>query len=156
MELIDRMCDARFGRERPSMNRITSFQGEFRWLSNFAPVEVVFDGESYSSTEHAYQAAKTLDPEERKLVQSQPTPGQAKRMGRQITVRKDWLEVKENVMLDLTRQKYAQEPYRSKLRATGDCEIEAGNTWGDTFWGVCRGRGQNKLGQILMRIRSEQ
>ena len=30
-----------------------------------------------------------------------------------------------------------------------------GNTWNDTFWGVCNGQGQNWLGKILMLVRSE-
>ena len=27
--------------------------------------------------------------------------------------------------------------------------------WGDRFWGVCSGRGQNMLGRILMEIRKD-
>jgi ribA/ribD-fused uncharacterized protein len=136
--------------------KITSFRGEFRWLSNFVPVVVQLDGLVYPSTEHAYQAAKTLDFAERTRIRTMETPGQAKRAGRLVTERPDWLLVKEVVMLDLTRQKYASEPYRGLLLATGHCEIEEGNTRGDVFWGVCRGKGQNKLGQIIMQVRQEQ
>ena len=32
-----------------------------RFLSNFAYASVLFDGVSYATVEHAYQAAKTLD-----------------------------------------------------------------------------------------------
>jgi hypothetical protein len=28
-----------------------------------------------------------------------------------------------------------------------------GNTWGDTFWGVCNGVGENNLGKTLMNVR---
>lgn len=41
------------------------------------------------------------------------------------------------------------------LEATGDAELIEGNHWGDTFWGVCNGVGQNNLGKLLMAIRSE-
>ena len=41
-----------------------------------------------------------------------------------------------------------------KLKATGDGQIVEGNTWGDTFWGVCGGRGQNWLGRLLMERRA--
>jgi hypothetical protein len=41
------------------------------------------------------------------------------------------------------------------LLATGDKELIEGNTWGDTFWGVCNGIGQNHLGKILMAKRTE-
>ncbi len=44
---------------------------------------------------------------------------------------------------------------REKLLATGDRKLVEGNTWGDTFWGVCRGNGKNHLGKILMKIRAE-
>ena len=42
-----------------------------------------------------------------------------------------------------------------KLLTTGDAKIVEGNTWGDTFWGVCGGVGENHLGKVLMRIRAE-
>ena len=45
--------------------------------------------------------------------------------------------------------------YRQRLLDTGDRELIEGNTWGDRFWGVCRGEGENKLGRILMRVRDE-
>ena len=41
---------------------VTEFQGEYRFLSNFWPAQVVFEGVTYPTSEHAYQAAKTLDP----------------------------------------------------------------------------------------------
>jgi len=70
-------------------------------------------------------------------------------------MRADWGEVRETVMLDLTRKKYALPEYRARLLATQQCEIIEGNTWGDQFWGVSRGKGQNKLGRILMQVREE-
>ncbi len=32
-------------------------------------------------------------------------------------------------------------------------EIVERNTWNDTFWGVCKGKGENHLGILLMEIR---
>lgn len=134
---------------------IVSFAGEYRWLSNFEPAPVVFEGVEYPSTEHAYQAAKTTDAAEREAIRACETPGRAKRMGRKITIRRGWDGMKVAVMLDLTRQKYALPDYRELLLATGEREIVEGNTWGDTFWGVCRGEGRNHLGRVLMRVRRE-
>jgi predicted NAD-dependent protein-ADP-ribosyltransferase YbiA (DUF1768 family) len=58
-------------------------------------------------------------------------------------------------MEDLLRQKF-QNPYlKNKLLATGNAEIEETNSWGDVFWGICKGVGENHLGKILMKIRSE-
>ena len=42
---------------------INEFQGKYRFLSNFYPCDIVYEGIQYPSTEHAYQAAKTLDTE---------------------------------------------------------------------------------------------
>ena len=47
------------------------------------------------------------------------------------------------------------EELKEKLLATENEELVEGNTWHDTYWGVCNRRGKNKLGKILMRIREE-
>lgn len=136
---------------------ITSFQGEFRFLSNFWPATVELDGEIYPTVEHAYQAAKTNDPAERALVRSAPTPGKAKRMGRSVTKRLDWDAVKVGVMKDLLQQKFAEgDPNLTELLlSTGMTRLVEGNTWGDRFWGVCNGKGENVLGRLLMKVRAD-
>lgn len=139
------------------MERIEQFQGEWRWLSNFWPAVVEYEGEKYPTVEHAYQAAKLTGPIQRLRFQvgakPQLTPAQAKRTVRGLPLRDDWDDVKLSVMADLVRQKFSAEPLRSRLIATGDAEIIEGNWWGDTFWGVCRGKGQNHLGRIIMQVR---
>lgn len=134
--------------------KIESFEGDYRWLSNFWPCQVEFEGIKYPSTENAYQAAKILNPQQR-LEFCNITPGKAKKMGRFLKCRTDWNEVKLGIMEDLNRQKYSQPEFRAKLLATGDAEIIEGNTWGDTFWGVCKDVGQNHLGKIIMAIREQ-
>ena len=66
------------------MSKISDFRGEYRWLSNFHLVEVELDGLRFPSTEHAYQAAKTLDIEERRAIQALSTCRQAKRAGQRL------------------------------------------------------------------------
>lgn len=136
------------------MSEISDFRGESRWLSNFHLVKVELDGVPYSSTENAYQAAKTLDPDLRRVFRT-CTPSEAKRHGRLLALRPDWEAVKVPVMLDLLRQKFAHPELRAKLLATGDAQLIEGNWWNDTFWGVCRGIGQNWLGRLLMQVRDE-
>lgn len=135
------------------MAKIQAFVNEYRWLSNFAPAKVTLDGEVYPTVEHAYQAAKTLDGGIRRQVQALGSSANAKKMGKRLLIRPDWLEVRVPIMTELLRQKYAQEPYRSNLISTGSAEIIEGNYWGDVFWGVCKGRGENNLGKIIMGIR---
>jgi hypothetical protein len=139
---------------------IEKFRGKYRFLSNFWPAEVTFDGEEYESTEHAYQAAKTLDLELRKKFRATedspaPTAGETKKMARKITVRSDWEQVKLGIMEDLVRQKFQHEDLKAQLLVTGEEELIEGNTWGDVFWGRCDGVGENHLGRILMKIRTE-
>ncbi len=133
---------------------IYGFFGPYRFLSNFAFVNVELDGEVYSSTEHAYQAAKSLDPEARAQIQRMTSPSDAKKLGKLIRIRPDWDDVKWSVMYDLSCQKYAQAPFTQQLLDTHPLHLEETNTWGDRYWGVCRGSGQNQLGRILMSIRS--
>jgi len=63
---------------------ISEFQGEFRFLSNFWPCKIYFEGMWYDSVEHAYQAAKTLDMDERLRISFLETPGKAKRAGKEL------------------------------------------------------------------------
>lgn len=137
---------------------IMKFSGKYRFLSNFYPAEVVYENYRYPTIEHAFQAAKTLNQGERKIIRQSEKPGQAKRLGRKVELRRDWDQIKLQVMEDLNRQKYARYPeLAAKLIATGDAELQEGNTWGDRFWGVDlkTGEGENHLGKILMRIRGE-
>lgn len=135
---------------------ISSFQGNYRFLSNFWLADVVFEGETYRSNEHAYVAAKTLDPAVRDQVRLVFFPGHVKKLGRQIQLRADWEQIKLQVMEDLVRYKFTHHPnLANELHRTGDQMLIEGNTWGDTFWGMCRGRGENHLGKILMKVREE-
>jgi hypothetical protein len=116
---------------------VTSFDGEYRFLSNFWPAQVEFEGITYTSSEHAYQAAKTTNPSERQKIKDLPTPGKAKRAGQKVTMRPDWDAVKLKVMEDILRSKFSDPELRKKLhQITG--EIQEGNTWGDTLGSVWR------------------
>jgi ribA/ribD-fused uncharacterized protein len=130
------------------------FRGEFAVFSNFAATPVVLDGVRYPTVEHAFQAAKTLDPAVR--AQFLPlTPGQAKALGKRVSLRTDqeWDTYRFTVMRDLLVQKFSAEPARSVLLGTGNRLLVENNTWNDRTWGVCRGQGQNHLGRLLMEVR---
>jgi N-glycosidase YbiA len=141
------------------MPLISNFHGENFFLSNFFPAPVSYEGEIYPTVEHAFQAAKTLDREQRKSIQDAETPAKAKQMGKTVTLRPDWEQEKLAIMLELLRQKFSQPELRQKLLATDDAELIEGNTWGDRFWGcvLVEGQwvGQNHLGKLLMQVRAE-
>lgn len=137
---------------------IKEFRGRYRFLSNFFPCRIDWEGITYPSVEHAYQACKTLNQKERLRIASLSTPGQAKRIGKELTIRPDWETVKISIMESLVRQKFSRHPtLKQLLLATANQEIQEGNSWNDTFWGVSlsTGEGRNELGKILMRIRKE-
>lgn len=133
---------------------ISSFRDEYFFLSNFYPVEIKLDGIVYPNAETAFQAQKTLDVEERRKFSMLKNPVQAKRLGRKVKLRDDWEEVKLDIMTEIVSQKFLQHPHLIEmLLQTGDEELIEGNKWGDRFWGVCKGVGENHLGKILMKIR---
>ena len=139
-----------------NLKSIDSFRGEHSFLSNMSESPVELSGVKYPTVEHAFQAAKTTDPAERAKILSAKTPAEAKKIGRTLTLRKDWNQMREEVMEKALRAKFEQNPeLKKRLINTGDTELIEGNTWGDTFWGQVNGKGQNKLGKLLMKIRKE-
>lgn len=133
--------------------QILGFEGEHRFLSNFYPCRVTYEGQPYLSSEAAFQAAKSIDPEVRKGFMY-VTAAESKKMGRQVALRPDWDQVKEQVMYDILMDKFTRHDYlRLSLIKTGNAFLEETNTWGDTYWGVCGGVGKNRLGALLMNVR---
>ncbi len=134
---------------------IPSFVGKYHFLSNFYIAPAEYEGVIYPSSEAAYQAAKSLDPEERKIFLAL-RPGQAKRKGKQLRIRPDWENVKIPIMTTIVRDKFVRNPeLGDQLLATENKELIEGNHWDDDFWGVVDGVGENNLGKILMIIRAE-
>jgi ribA/ribD-fused uncharacterized protein len=137
---------------------------EYAFLSNFYPSEIVIlDGmepKTYSTVEHAYQTAKTLDKEEREKIRTASTPGLAKSMGQKCKLRDDWEEVKDKIMLFCLKKKFEIPELKQKLMETGDAHLVEGNTWHDNHFGVCvcikcGSVGKNILGTLLMQVRDE-
>lgn len=99
---------------------------------------------------------KTHDEEEQNRIQMERRAAVAKRLGKTVTMRDDWDEIKVDIMREIVQAKFDQhEHLREMLLATEDAILEEGNHWGDTFWGVCRGKGLNMLGKILMDLREQ-
>lgn len=136
-------------------NIIREFKGEYRFLSNFWYVDVEYRGIRYPSTEHAYQAQKCISKLDRDLILKCDTPAQAKALGRDAPAIPDWDIVKLGIMKDLLLLKFSRPDLKTKLLATGDCELQEGNWWGDIFWGIklTNGEGENHLGKLLMEVR---
>lgn len=134
---------------------ISSFGDEYFFLSNFYGCKVTYRGLTYCNTEAAFQAQKAKDENERELFTA-CNPSVAKHLGRRVKLRSDWEAVKEEEMYFIVLAKFMQHPsLQEKLIATSPARLVEGNNWKDTCWGVCRGKGENRLGKILMDIREE-
>jgi len=139
---------------------ITEWKGQYGFLSNYCSCKVEYDGGVYPTVEHAYQAAKSLDPLYRDKIKALKNPQWAKNAGSRVQVREDWFDMSMDTMQSLLRQKFAQPKFREKLIASGDRMLVEGNHWDDTFWGMCQvakglWEGENRLGNLIMQIRDE-
>lgn len=138
---------------------ISSFSGEYDFLSNFYLYPITYEGKPYPTVEHAYQASKTSFPTAREVIRLARTPGQAKRLGREVPLRSGWEDLKLTIMLILLRKKFRDHFLSQRLIATGDAILIEGNNWGDRFWGAelvdTDWVGENKLGELLMQVRRE-
>ncbi len=136
-------------------DRITSFHdsnGRPTFLSNMYEVPVTYDGITYRNSEAAFQAQKCANKEDRfKFANLSGT--QAKALGNRVRLRNGWDSIKEDVMKQVIHAKFSNPEMRKMLEDTGSAELIEGNTWGDQFWGVSDGIGQNVLGKILMEER---
>lgn len=135
------------------MKDIVSFRDDYFFLSNFYLCDIIFNGLTFGSAEAAFQAQKCIELKDQ-VPFTTMTPGQAKKYGKKVELRKDWEEVKVGIMRDIVKAKFDQNPIlKEKLIDTGDVQLIEGNKWHDYFWGVCNGKGKNTLGIILMDLR---
>lgn len=149
---------------------ITKFDGKYGFLSNFYPCKIEYQGITYNSVETYYVAMKCNNDQMidgryytsadfRELVANM-SPGKAKQLGKVIKVRSDWDSKKFEFMEWAVNEKFKDDALKEMLLMTGNVEIIEGNWWHDVYYGQCScekcaGKGKNKLGKLLMNIRSE-
>lgn len=132
------------------------FRNEYKFLSNMYtgdPIIMTIGRRPYTFTcvEAAFQAHK--DPS--RADEFENIDGYAaKKLGRQVNLRPDWEQVKDDIMLECLRQKFSTAYMQKKLIAVDEPIVED-NTWNDTYWGKCNGVGQNRLGQLLEQVKHE-
>lgn len=133
---------------------IKGFFREYRFLSNFHVAHFIDrDGVVWQTTEHFYQAKKSPIITEQDRIRLLPL-NQVKKAGRDVEVRNDWEEIKDAVMFEALLYKFTQhEDLKKQLLNTGTKHLEEANWWKDMYWGTYKGKGENKLGKALMRLR---
>lgn len=134
---------------------IDSFKGEYSFLSNFYPVLVTYEGITYCNSEAAFQAQKCRYETDRQTF-AYLSAADAKSKGRTVNLRSDWESVKDKIMYEICLAKFTQNPSLAlRLIETNGEDLVEGNNWNDKYWGKCDGEGLNKLGEILMNIRTK-
>lgn len=148
---------------------IDNFRGEYEALSNFARIPVAIyssleDREiTYPTAEHAFNAAKSIDPVERAEILAALTPREAKRRGRWAKLRPGWdAHIRYTAMRMVIETKFETGTTAAAvLLSTGAAVLVEGNVWHDQHWGDCRCGGQecatpglNWLGRMLMAQRT--
>ncbi len=130
-------------------------------FSNLYKRPVEFEGTTYPTSEHAYQAGKAVKPAVRQWILSAPTPALAAMAAHGLyvwDVVPDWAQIKFDRMRSVLRAKFDQHAdLRELLLSTGEARlVEVGtvNNAVNRLWGEVDGKGQNMLGLMLMELRS--
>ncbi len=133
-----------------------STKGKYGCFSNFSRHGFELDGLDWPTSEHYFQAQKFAGTPHAEEVRLAPTPKAAARIGRERSrpLRRDWEQVKDEVMRKAVLRKFEVNPaIRIVLLSTGDEELVEKSPR-DYYWGCgADGKGLNKLGQILMEVR---
>ena len=129
----------------------------YGFMSNFYAYPIVDqDGLYWPSTEHYYQAHKTLDDRLWIKFQKEESPFKVKQVGKEVVVRPDWASVKEEVMREALRLKFLPGTHMAKLLLdTEEHYLLERAPWDDYWGGGKDGKGRNRLGWLLMERRDE-
>lgn len=133
------------------------YEQEFYPLSNFSAFAVEWRGRVWPTSEHAYHSEKFVDQADKEIIYECRSAHDAfKNAQMMIVTTPNWKEIREVIMYGILTAKLSQHPYvRKKLMETGERELIE-NSWRDDFWGWGENReGQNALGKLWMRIRTE-
>ena len=149
---------------------VDAFAGARDKLSNFFPCKVNLSGTEYKSSEHAYQAQKAsmcARPDIAEEIINASSAFQVKQISKRIGCSKSWDQENEKILEKVVRAKVASDvSVKDYLLQTGD-KVLAEAVPHDSFWGTGLTKeatmhtakeawpGQNKMGQIMMRIRKE-
>lgn len=139
------------------MADINFYEGPYYLLSNFSAHQVVFEGETWMTSEHAYQASKYQNKEMREKVKNAPSAYLSREYGQAKEGKiENWDEMKVEVMKNIMREKALQhKDVMDALLSTGESVIIK-NHPEDYYWGTgLNGTGKNVMGIIWMELREE-
>ena len=150
---------------------------EYSIFSNFSSNEIDYKGLKFPSNEHAFQWEKFNDDWYKEQIRNVDSPNDAKQLGKQeitkftksnirelikqsksknISIRDDWNEIKDKIMYEINWIKFTENEELKTLLLNTKTKILREASPYDDYWGIgSDGKGKNKLGEILMDIRSK-
>jgi ribA/ribD-fused uncharacterized protein len=138
---------------------INFVENRFHYLSPFSAHTIRIWGEIFPTVEHAYQASRIKQGAERDAIKNAQSPKDAWREGQKYKNNPELMVPdfdKDAVMEELMRAKIAQHlDIADILKESGDRGLlKIYDT--DYYWGTGKdGSGQNKMGKLWMKLRSE-
>lgn len=131
---------------------------EYGDFCNYSSHGFELDGKYWPTVEHYFQAQKFVGTENEETIRRARTPGDAKSLGRSraIPIRSDWESIKDQIMFRAVLRKFeTHNDIRDRLLQTENEELVE-SAPGDFYWGCgADGTGHNKLGKILMDVRTQ-
>jgi ribA/ribD-fused uncharacterized protein len=134
----------------------------FGCFSNLYRRPIEFEGCTYLTAEHAYQAGKPRKKEVRDWLMAAPSPALLAMAAHGLyywDITPGWSTAKFVRMKTVLRAKFSQhEDLRETLLHTGDARLIESATVDNAvnrLWGEVNGVGRNMLGTLLMEVRSE-
>lgn len=131
------------------------FRGPYDFLSNMYEVDITYQGITFPSSEHLYFYQQIPEGWWRNRVLETPHGKVAKKIASnpkcpRISTTKAF---KLQCMKRAVWEKFKVPAMQNRLIDTHPTILVEYNWWNDTFWGVCRGEGENHLGRLLMHTR---
>lgn len=131
-------------------------------FSNLYRRAIEFEGKTFPTSEHAYQAGKARKPEVQEWLMNAPSPALLAMAAHGLyywDITPGWSSIKFDRMRGVLRAKFTQnEDLQDLLLSTGNATlIETATTDNavNRLWGEVNGVGQNMLGVMLMELRDE-
>lgn len=134
----------------------------FGAFSNLFRRAIEFEGESFATSEHAYQAGKPRKPEVKAWLMAAPSPALLAMAAHGLyywDVSPGWSQTKFDRMRQVLYAKFTQhEDLHDLLLSTGNARlIETATVDNEVnrLWGEVNGQGKNMLGELLMELRDK-
>ncbi|WDE11749.1 NADAR family protein [Thalassomonas haliotis] len=130
---------------------------KFFELSNFSSFDFRLNNKHWRTMEHYYQAMKFDDVDYFNKIANAVSPKQAKDLGqtRRVPIKKNWEDIKEEVMYKGLKSKFENPELIQLLLRTGKKELIENSPY-DNYWGIGKNKkGKNRLGVLLMKLREE-